>query len=293
MSTYKEQFENGKPQNRFVFDYLTINIRDMKPLEVLSMFCDIVKNEDVISESFIEFDTGALTSYNRSLRFAGDRFITINWRTYIDSSTGEVVEFDTRQAVSLNITGTGCRFMTEQDFYNLFSYLTHHDVHYTRLDVAFDDFNGVIPVDTMVNSIDGWTNGDNNLSTLSRRTSSRVYKNVGKINGSYVSSYNFDMGSNGADMKIRLYDKKIEQSREDVDYWKRLELQLRRKKACSFIDVYLNNKCVPVCYVSFLSGFVRFLVEHKSNNLSDVKTALWWEQFLKKLDDYKLLSIYI
>lgn len=289
MSTYKEVFENGKPQNRFVFDYLTINIRDMKPLEVLNMFCDIVKNEDVIPEAFIEFDTGALTSYNRSFRFGGYRFITINWRTYVDSRTGEVVDFDTRQAVSLNITGTGCRAMTEQDFYNLFSYLTHHDVHYTRLDVAFDDFNGVIPVDNMINSLDSWTSEYKPVSTSSRFSNLRIYKN----NSSFGSSYNFDMGSNGAEMKIRLYDKKIEQSREDVDYWKRLELQLRRKKATSFIDMYLNNKCVPLCYVCYLSSFVRFLVDHKAKNLSDVKTVLWWEHFLKKLEDYKLLSIYI
>lgn len=289
MSKYKEIFENGKPQNRFVFDYLTINIRDMQPLKVLDMFCDIVKNEDVIPESFIEFDTGALTSYNRSLRFGGDRFITINWRTYVDSETGEVVDCDTRQAVALNITGTGCRFMTEQDFYNLFSYLTHHDVHYTRLDVAFDDFSGVIPVDDMIDSLDSWTPQYKSVSTMSRFSNLRIYKH----NSSFGSSYNFDMGSNGSTMKIRLYDKKIEQSRDDVEYWKRLELQLRREKAFDFIDSYLNNKCIPVCYVNFLSSFVRFLVRHNASNLSDVKTALWWEQFLKKIEDYKLLSIYI
>ena len=300
MSKYTEKFQSRTPQNRFVFDYLTINFKDSTPDEVLQIFCGVVSNPDVCLDSFIDFDSGSIRSYNRSLRFFGERFITINWRSFdlgtpfTFKHTGAIDKFDTFQGVSLNITGTGCRAMTEQDFYNLFALLKGYNVSYTRLDVAFDDFNQVMPVDNMVSSINDWFNGkDNAISTRSRRVTSRIYLNNADINGSNFTSKNFDLGSNGASQKLRMYDKKVEQSRSDVDYWKRLEFMLRHDKATNFINDYLQCKNIVVCYVKYLSDILRFLADGKNLIRSQIKNAPWWEQFLKVLEEYTLQSIYI
>ncbi len=301
MSKYKEQFESRVPQNRFLFDYLTINFRNSTPSEVLQIFCGLVSNSDVCPSAFVEFDTGALTSYNRSLRFFGERYITINWRNFSEGMefvfehTGEVDNFDLRQGVSLNITGTGCRVMTEQDFYDLFDLLKDKDVSYTRVDVAFDDFNGLMPSSKMLDVVFDWFSGNDNLiSTRVRRTSSRFYINNAFIDGGYVSGSNFDFGSNGSSQKLRFYDKKVEQSCFDVDYWKRLEFTLRHDKAVSFVNDYLYYKNIVVCYVKYLSNILRFVDENSSCvTRKDIKTASWWEQFLQDLEEYKLLSIYI
>lgn len=300
MSKFTEKFKSRTPQNRFVFDYLTINFKDSTPDEVLQIFCGVVSNPDVCVDSFIDFDSGSIRSYNRSLRFFGERFITINWRSFdlgtpfTFKHTGAIDKFDTFQGVSLNITGTGCRAMTEQDFYNLFALLKGYNVSYTRLDVAFDDFNQVMPVDNMVSSINDWFNGkDNAISTRSRRVTSRIYLNNADINGSNFTSKNFDLGSNGASQKLRMYDKKVEQSRGDVDYWKRLEFMLRHDKATNFINDYLQCKNIVVCYVKYLSDILRFLSDGKNFIRSQIKNAPWWDQFLRQLEEYTLQAIYI
>lgn len=301
MSKFMEKFQSRIPQNRFVFDYLTINFKDTTPDEVLQIFCGVVSNPDVCVDSFIDFDSGSIRSYNRSLRFFGERFITINWRSFdlgtpfTFKHTGVIDKFDTFQGVSLNITGTGCRAMTEQDFYNLFALLKDYNVSYTRLDVAFDDFNQVMPADKMVDVVCDWFSGkDNVISTRTRRSSSRVYINNAVIDSGYISGKNFDFGSNGASQKLRMYDKKVEQSRSDVDYWKRLEFMLRHDKATNFINDYLQCKNIVLCYVKYLSDILRFVDEDSSCvTRRDRKNAPWWEQFLKVLEEYTLQAIYI
>ena len=300
MSKYVEKFQSRTPQNRFVFDYLTINFKDTTPDEVLQIFCGVVSNPDVCVDSFIDFDSGSIRSYNRSLRFFGERFITINWRSFdlgtpfTFKHTGAIDKFDTFQGVSLNITGTGCRAMTEQDFYNLFALLKGYNVSYTRLDVAFDDFNQVMPADNMIASINDWFHGkDNAISTRSRRVTSRIYLNNASINGFNFTSENFDLGSNGSSQKLRMYDKRVEQSRDDVDYWKRLEFMLRHDKATNFINDYLQCKNIVVCYVKYLSDILRFLADGKNLIRSQIKNAPWWEQFLRQLEEYTLQAIYI
>lgn len=259
MSKYLQEKFSEKPQNRIVIDYLTVNIRDMLPCEVVNFLCKY-SNPDLVKESFLYNDMGAITSYNRSFRFLDERFITINWREYTDKQTGEVIEVDSRQGVSLNITGTGCRFFSQHDFYKMLFELKQHDVHFTRIDVAFDDFDGVIPCQEMISYLQNWSSNPSLISTNSKFGSMRTYDNNAEVGSSRLTATNFDLGSNGSERKLRLYDKKIEQKRSDVDYWKRLELQLRRSKANEFIDFYLSYKNLFIPYSIFLYDFVRFLV---------------------------------
>lgn len=274
MSKYLQEKFPKNPKNRIVIDYLTVNFRDMLPEQVIDLLCSF-SNEDVVKDAFIYNDMGAITSYNRSYRFLNERFITINWRSYVDSLTGEVIELDERQGVSLNITGTGCRFFSEKDFFKFLVICRKHDAHFTRIDIAFDDFNEVIPCEEMIHFLQSW-NGycDSTISTNVRYGSMRLYMNVAMIDGQPFSAFNFELGSNGSERQLRLYDKKIEQQRSDVDYWKRLELQLRRKKANEFIDFYLSYKNLFIPFSSFLYDFVRFLkpndYSRRQRSLADV-----------------------
>lgn len=286
---FKEDFSNKELKNRFLFDYLTFNIKGATVLQVLQLLCNSISHNDINVNTFDYFITGALTSYNRSLRFMSERFITINWREYTDEVTGEVIDLDERQGISVNITGTGCRFITEKDFYNLFKNLKSYEVNFTRLDIAFDDFEEVLPASEMINCIRSWTSDHRTVSTMAKFKNSRIYLNRSSKG---FSSENFDLGSNGSSRKLRLYDKMVEQDRDDILYWKRLELQLRREKAAAFVNDFLLTKSIACCYANYLSDFVRFLVNNNygGKNSDKVETAPFWLDFLELLKSYEFFK---
>lgn len=294
MATYKEHFDGQPKKNRFLFDYLTVNIKDMYPEQVIDLLCSISSNPDMIKENFYYHDTGVLTGYNNSYRFLQSRFISISWRNYTDVNTGEIIDVDKRQGVALNITGTGCRFFTIQDFVKLFTELiNNHDCNFTRLDVAFDDFTGAIPHDEIINSLSSWSSQNRVVSTRARLSNFRIYRNFSQGSMSTSSSaWNFDLGSNGSSMKVRMYDKKVEQNRNDLSYWKRFELQLRREKAINFIYSFMETGSFAIPFAEYLCGFMRFLVDNdvKTDNFSNVKTAPFWDSFIQALKDFDSLK---
>lgn len=294
MATYKEHFDGQPKKNRFLFDYLTVNIKDMYPEQVIDLLCSKCSNPDMIKENFYYHDTGVLTGYNNSYRFLQSRFISISWRNYTDVTTGEIIDVDKRQGVALNITGTGCRFFTVQDFVILFTELiNNHDCNFTRLDVAFDDFTGMIPHEEIISSLDTWTGTNKVVSTRARLSNFRIYKNFSQGSVSNSSfGYNFDLGSNGSSMKVRMYDKKVEQNRNDLSYWKRFELQLRREKAINFIYSFMETGSFAIPFAEYLSNFMRFLVDNDvlGNDLDKVKTAPFWDSFIQALKDFDSLK---
>ena len=289
MATYKEHFDGQPKKNRFLFDYLTVNIKDMYPEQVIDLLCSKCSNPDMIKENFYYHDTGVLTGYNNSYRFLQSRFISISWRNYVDKETGEVIDVDFRQGVALNITGTGCRFFTVQDFVNLFTELiNNHDCNFTRLDVAFDDFTGFMPHDDIISTLMDWTPQNKLVSTRSRYRNFRIYRNC----CDFASAWNFEMGARGSSVHVRMYDKKIEQNRTDLSYWKRFELELRGKKPLEFIYSFMKVGSFAIPFAYFLSNFMRLLVDNsvKSDNLSNVKTAPFWDSFIQALYEFDSLK---
>lgn len=290
MATYKEQFEGQPKKNRFLFDYLTVNIKDMYPEQVVDLVCSLCSNSDLKKENFYYFNTGVLTGNNNSFQFLQERFISVSWRNSIDKETGEVIDVDFRQGVALNITGTGCRFFTVQDFVSLFTELiNNHDCRFTRLDVAFDDFTGFIPCDDIISTLMDWTPQKRLVSTRSRYRSFRIYRNC----CDFASAWNFEMGARGSAFHVRMYDKRIEQDRIDLNYWKRFELELRGgKKTLEFIYSFMKYGSFAIPFADFLSGFMRLLVDNsvKSDNLSNVKTAPFWDSFIRALYEFNSLK---
>ena len=43
-------------KNYFLIDYLTINIKNVVPTEMISLFCNIVRNNDVKIENYVSHD---------------------------------------------------------------------------------------------------------------------------------------------------------------------------------------------------------------------------------------------
>ncbi len=95
----------------------------------------------------------------------------------------------------------------------LLSYVTNY--HFSRIDLAIDLFN--------------YNLYDYNIVDLNSRKKAYYYDRVGKLETCYF-------GSMSSNKFIRIYNKAVEQKKDDMDWW-RIELQLRD----NYIDVYLDG----------------------------------------------------
>ena len=268
-------------KNYFLIDYLTINIKNVVPTEMISLFCNVVRNNDVKIDNFIHFETGAIAGYNNSYRFLGEKFITFSYHT----------DFP-QYGLTINISGQGCNFMKSSDFVDYISFLKNngYDYNVTRCDIAYDDFNKIIPINQMINSVQDYVDNGTSVSTKILQSSVTIY------NGTFnkISYTNFKFGSRYATGGIRLYDKRAEQKCKDLDYWYRLELELRKEKAHAFMNLYLtHHENFSDLYVTILNSILRFIDDdYDETNKSKSKNSGWYTDFLAKLGKTSLKSTF-
>lgn len=152
---------------------------------------------------------------------------------YLDRVTfgGVNIHFNGREdmGVWLEMSGQGCRtFETfgNGDYERLFDYVLENpdDLHITRLDVAYDDHEGVLDMeqlkkDTMEDSyISKWSGG-----------SVRVGHGASKMNDT------IEFGSMKSAIFLRIYNKAAERGFLDR-HWLRVELQMRDERALGFLS---------------------------------------------------------
>lgn len=95
-------------------------------------------------------------------------------------------------------------------------------------------------------------------------------------------------GSEKSDIYIRIYDKKAEQKREDLDHWVRCEIQLRRENAIGFI-MLAGDICTN--YFGVLNNYLRFIEPSETDsNKRRAKTAEWWAKFLETGERLKIFQ---
>ena len=140
---------------------------------------------------------------------------------------GISIHYDGRDdmGVWLEMSGQGCRtFETvgTGDYERLFQMVRSGHGHITRLDVAYDDHTGVLPLDVIVED------------TLQQRFVSKSRFWDVNISSDGKSLYH---GSPKSDIRIRIYDKAAERHCGEDKHWVRVELQLRDERALRFISL--------------------------------------------------------
>ena len=258
-------------ENRFLFDYLTMTFKTLTAEEVLNLVCDSFASPDLDASNFILCDSGVVTGYNRSYRFLGERFFTVNF--YEGDS-------DRVKSICLQLTGKGCQYATSLDFATLLTFLKKNEIQYnvTRLDVAFDDFTGFLPKENFLQSFDGFSRGESLVSSQTTRES--VSFHSGNFRGKFYRNLYF--GSRQSNKMLRFYDKRAEQKLKDVDYWERLELQLRRSAASQFLEHWLETGDFSSTFADALYSMFR-IVDETSSRRSTNKDSQWFVDFLRGL----------
>ena len=243
--------------NYIIYDWITFTSKIHNHYSII----------DFLGLQNVEFESRkGLYFYSDRLYFGG---ISIHYNGLADKDMGICVE----------MSGKGCRTGEKYgnaDYDGLFAEILANysddaekrKMNITRIDVAYDDFNGVIDLPFLcmetqlhhyVSRFKDWcvNNGNKGVSVLHGSKQSNVY--------------------------IRIYDKRLEQKFEKkISHWVRCELQIRKECALGFIKLKdtVENK-----YFSVLNYYLRYIVPtNNDTNSSMLDTAPHWLKFIESAE---------
>lgn len=248
-------------QNKIIYDWLTFTSK----IHNVDGIIELLGLENV---SFIRLERG-MNGYPECLHFCG---ISICYGGRSD------------MGVCCCMSGQGCRsFETygSGDYGYLFATILENysddgdkrQMNLTRLDVAYDDFIGLLDIDVIA----GETMRQNYVARAEKWTVTN------SSDGCSVG-----IGSMRSDIYIRLYDKKAERNRDDLEHWVRCEIQLRGANAVGFAKL---DGDICENYFGVLNNYLRFVEPSDTDtNKRRWKTAEWWDNFIESYDSVSIFA---
>lgn len=157
------------------------------------------------------------------------------------------------QGIWLELSGQGCRAFEQHghgDYQALFNlvFQNPHDMKITRLDIAYDDHTGILPLDQIIND----------TLTGSYVSKASSWECIQSSKGTSVI-----IGSKQSPVLIRIYDKAAERKRVDVSHWVRCELQLRDERAAQFCLLPFS---IGEAFSSVILNYLRYVVPDESDS---------------------------
>jgi len=180
----------------------------------------------------------------------------------------------------LEMSGKGCRVFEKfgnGDYDRLLGMcmIPDNKMNLTRLDIAFDDYDGLLDIDRICDDTK-----DGNVVTRFHETSWSVFY-TGKGNSVLL-------GSRKSEILIRIYDKAAEQGIKDK-HWIRTELQLRNDRAYGFVKAADTVRGIGDRFRAVLSNYVRYVVPGEDSNKRRWEITEYWDDLLQAA---KAISIY-
>lgn len=170
----------------------------------------------------------------------------------------------------------------------LINWVLDKDGHFTRIDIAFDDFTGGLDIAEM----------DRKLRSGEVVTRWRTAKTQ---NGSYDVGQGIDngngvtIGSRSSNSYCRIYDKKMEREAKekpvDLDSWVRVEIEIKGKKAQELARILGKTATIGSAgniLKNLLYGLLDFKDPGKDSNKSRWATCEWWLDFIGATEKLKL-----
>jgi len=154
--------------------------------------------------------------------------------------------------VWLEMSGQGCRAFESfgsGDYEALFqeAFSNPGDMHITRLDVAFDDLEGLLDMKQICDDA-------NHDEYVSRFQGGDVRYGL----GIRKKCDSVTLGSKYSEALVRIYDKAAERGFKDGRHWVRVELQLRRERAAAFLQ---RTEPIGERFAGVLANYLRFIDE--------------------------------
>lgn len=251
-------------ENCFLFDWLTVSFTDDYG------FADIIGILG-IDRCFEEQKTGSRLKYGHRLAFDG---ISVHYTEDSDNRPNK--------GVCLEMSGQGCRdFETfgKNDWVALFTDIAEMHGTITRLDVAYDDFTGVLPLDIIADMA--------KVGLFTAR--SKAYE----VHYSYKQrdkcGLTVSHGSRTSDTFIRIYDKRAERNAwDELEHWVRCEIQMRKNCAQGFLDRLEELGSLGAAFTGVLQNYLTYRCKTSDSNLSRSPAAPWWQRFVKDAEALRI-----
>lgn len=195
--------------------------------------------------------------------------------------------------ICVEMSGQGCRdFETfgngEWDSFFRYYIDNRDNINISRLDVAYDDFDRLLDLDLIcADTFAGYY------------VSKNKHWNVQKGSRGLTVEH----GDRGGSCYIRIYDKKAERKRSDLEYWARCEIQLRDKLPGNFVEALIKEHIdITVLYFQVLNNYIRYLKPSDTDsNKARWETADHWDRFIQSAEkrsifiapgvDYNMLGL--
>lgn len=187
--------------------------------------------------------------------------------------------------VCVEMTGQGCReyeTFGRADWYQLFQACVLRDFNVTRFDLAFDDFSGIVPMDQVVQKAMFF-----HFVSLSKSVQILSDCSDGDPDHRGYSVYH---GSRSSDVSIRIYDKRAERKRWDLEHWVRVELQLRHDAAHKVCSLISSGQSVGDVFQGVLHHYLEYKNPSEDSNKSRWQPCSWYNDLVGTVSDIHLVS---
>lgn len=181
--------------------------------------------------------------------------------------------------VHCRMSGKGCRSFekySSSNWTDLISNVVVENFKVSRLDVAYDDYIGLLDLDLIVDDV-------NNRRFVTRfRSDPEV---IYKVDSDCNRSYTVNFGRKSSNTFLRFYDKLAERKQQEINvenlnHWVRAEFMFRNDNAFNFLKLLNEGKRIDELYFLVLNNYLRFVVS------SDTDSNRWrwglaphWERF--------------
>ena len=240
--------------NRLLYDWLTVSFRSLD-------YDVLLRALGLHHLAWAEQDTGSRLRYGHRLAFDG---ISVH---YTD-------DWDIRHNAGccLEMSGQGCRDFESYgtgDWVDLWRFVRGCQGKVTRLDIAYDDFSGVLPLPIIADMAARY------LFTARSQHLRIMHESVDSDPDHMGISVCH--GTKSSDIYIRIYDKRVERKRWDLPYWVRCEIQLRGDNCAGFVGAEsgLGDK-----YAGVLRNYLQYRCPGTDSNLRRHPVAPFWDKFL-------------
>ena len=162
------------------------------------------------------------------------------------------------------------------DFPRLLWGLSERGCNVTRLDLAFDDFTGLIDIRQMADQAE-----QHHYTARSQRRTITLDCPDGDLDHDGISVCH---GSRSSRIFIRCYDKRCERGRYELPHWIRLEIQFRAEDAQGVSRALLSDSIGHV-FSGVLANYLTYRDEVPSDsNRRRWPISEWWDALLRGID---------
>lgn len=217
----------------------------------------------------------------------GSRLFYAERRAFSGISIHSTSDLDSRRlnaGCCVEMSGQGCRAYetySGKSMSDLISRVRSAGLSVSRVDVAYDDFQGLIDIQLMAAQAREFH--------FTSRLQARKIVDESQFSDIEVAGLTVSHGSKSSRIYIRCYDKRIERNAMNIyPHWVRLEIQLRDENAVNFLDY-------PVDLGSKFAGLLRNYLLYRDPVDSDSNkrrwpVSSWWSDLLGDIESISVSS---